>query len=367
MNLTGMGYQPAAFEEPSGKGWLIVGAVLIALLGFGTALAIGPANVKALLSRHLSLASLAGTGPPPRAAASDKPRLETKAPDAPDVPSGSMQFGGRSDSMLNPGVEPGPAKAPAPAETPAAAPAKSGDDAGASRVSPGTDTAEATASDLNETPEIAAAKTRQFQLEHSQSNAVPRTPPVPDGSFSRAVPTSAPPAAAPGSIPAQPNDRTMDAYAQSVPAASGSAAMSAAQTSPPPVGGSATTPAASVPAGTVAISSHFHSLRGEESFASFQGRPLQVGQLVAIHQPNYPTEAERAHVEGTVQLRATVDQVGRVEIVHLLSGPPMLVPAALEAVREWRYAPTILEGRAVESVNDVTVVFRLANSTSSPR
>ena len=63
------------------------------------------------------------------------------------------------------------------------------------------------------------------------------------------------------------------------------------------------------------------------------GDGLVIGQVVSIRQPVYPVEAEREHVEGTVQLRATVDPTGRVEIVQAISGPPILVPAAIEAVR----------------------------------
>jgi len=86
-----------------------------------------------------------------------------------------------------------------------------------------------------------------------------------------------------------------------------------------------------------------------------------------MRQPAYPVEAERTHVEGTIELRVIVDQVGAVEIVQLVSGPPILAPAAINAVREWRYRPTILNGRAVQSVEDISVVFRLGNSVSSPR
>ncbi len=94
---------------------------------------------------------------------------------------------------------------------------------------------------------------------------------------------------------------------------------------------------------------------------------LQIGQLVTMKQPLYPIEAGRAHVEGAVQLRATVDQAGRVEIVQAVSGPPMLIAPAVEAVREWRYKPTTINGTALESVEDVTVVFRLSNAASLSR
>jgi len=92
-----------------------------------------------------------------------------------------------------------------------------------------------------------------------------------------------------------------------------------------------------------------------------------IGQLLSIHQPVYPVEAERARVEGTVRVRATVDQIGRVTVVQAISGPPMLIAAAVDAVREWRYGPTISDARAVESVEDITVAFHLGSSVASPR
>ena len=115
------------------------------------------------------------------------------------------------------------------------------------------------------------------------------------------------------------------------------------------------------------LDSHFHSIQGSGPNQVPEGSRLTVGQLVSIRQPVYPVEAAREHVEGTVHLRAVVDQLGKVEAIHLVSGPPILVPAAIDAVHEWRYGPTILGGKAVESVEDIIVVFRLANSVASPR
>jgi protein TonB len=93
---------------------------------------------------------------------------------------------------------------------------------------------------------------------------------------------------------------------------------------------------------------------------------LQIGQLASFRQPVYPVEAVRAHVEGTVELRVMVDQSGTVENIRLVSGPPLLVPTAITAVKQWRYGRTALNGRAVESVEDVSVTFRLGNSAASP-
>jgi TonB family protein len=354
IDFTGFGYQPPAFEEPSGKGWLIAGAVLVALLGFGTALALGPANVKGIFFRHFSWHALSSEGPPPPANASEKAPADASAADTPRAASSPMPFDGSSQqSILNPGVEPA-AGGEGPKASSSSRPSRIGKgrapDSGEIDVASSPAKIETGAPGAEETPEVAEAKTRQFQMEHSQlSGAAGAVPPaVADSRTPRQVPSTAP-LATPGAAASTPNERTMDAYAEPVPARSHSSGTAAAT------------------AGTVAISSHFHSIRGQESLAAPPERALQIGQLTSIHPPEYSAEAERAHVEGTVQLRATVDQIGRVEIVHVLSGPAMLVPAAVEAVRQWRYGPTILDGRAVEGVNDISVVFRLSNAASSPR
>jgi len=66
-------------------------------------------------------------------------------------------------------------------------------------------------------------------------------------------------------------------------------------------------------------------------------------------------------------LRVLVNQAGTVESVRVVSGPPLLVPYAVNSVRQWRYSQTILNGRAVGSAEDVAVAFRLGNSAASPR
>jgi protein TonB len=114
----------------------------------------------------------------------------------------------------------------------------------------------------------------------------------------------------------------------------------------------------------VAISSHFQSVWGEDWRP---GDSLQIGQLASFSQPNYPTEATRARVEGIVMLHVLVNPMGTVESVRLLNGPPLLVPAAINAVRRWRYRQTVFNGRAVGSLEDVTVAFRLGNRAASPR
>jgi len=84
------------------------------------------------------------------------------------------------------------------------------------------------------------------------------------------------------------------------------------------------------------------------------------GYLVNRVQPRYPAIARQARVEGTVLLAATINRQGDIEDLQLISGHPMLAPAAIEAVRQWRYRPYRLNGRPVEVQTRITLVFSLA-------
>jgi protein TonB len=66
-----------------------------------------------------------------------------------------------------------------------------------------------------------------------------------------------------------------------------------------------------------------------------------------------------AHISGAVELEGIIDTGGRIRDLHALSGNPLLVPAALEAVRQWVYSPTLLNGKPVEVIAPITVIFRL--------
>lgn len=86
-----------------------------------------------------------------------------------------------------------------------------------------------------------------------------------------------------------------------------------------------------------------------------------VQEALLIHrvEPTYPPLARQARIEGTVRLHAVIDREGRVESLEVLSGPPLLVQAALAAVRQWRYQPTLLSGVPVEVETYITVIFQL--------
>jgi protein TonB len=86
---------------------------------------------------------------------------------------------------------------------------------------------------------------------------------------------------------------------------------------------------------------------------------VQAARLVFGPKPAYPALAKTARVEGSVRLHALIARDGTVENVQLISGPPLLVAAAMEAIRQWRYQPTILNGESVPVETDILVTFTL--------
>ena len=87
-----------------------------------------------------------------------------------------------------------------------------------------------------------------------------------------------------------------------------------------------------------------------------------VTQGLLIHkvQPNYPPLARQARIQGSVVLQAVISKDGAIENLRLMSGHPMLAPAAIDAVKQWRYKPYILNGEPVEVETQITVNFTLA-------
>jgi len=77
-------------------------------------------------------------------------------------------------------------------------------------------------------------------------------------------------------------------------------------------------------------------------------------------EPVYPPLARAARIQGTVTLRVVINKSGDVENMQLISGHPMLVGAAIDAVRQWRYRPYILNDEPVEVETQVTVNFSLS-------
>ncbi len=86
---------------------------------------------------------------------------------------------------------------------------------------------------------------------------------------------------------------------------------------------------------------------------------VQAALLVHRVEPEYPALARQARVEGTVELHAVIGRDGTIESLEALNGHPLLVKAALDAVRRWRYRPTMLGTEAVEVDTYITVHFVL--------
>lgn len=89
------------------------------------------------------------------------------------------------------------------------------------------------------------------------------------------------------------------------------------------------------------------------------GGSVQAARLIRQVTPVYPPLAKSARISGTVRLEAVIGPDGNVEQLRAVSGHPLLTPAALNAVREWRYQPTLLNGRAVEVATVIDVNFVL--------
>ncbi|HYW40809.1 MAG TPA: energy transducer TonB [Terriglobales bacterium] len=96
-------------------------------------------------------------------------------------------------------------------------------------------------------------------------------------------------------------------------------------------------------------------------------KPLRVsnlgeGNLIYRVQPNYPSIARQARVQGTVELRAIISKAGTIENLVVVRGHPMLAAAAIDAVRQWRYRPYLLNNEPIEVETEITVNFVLSGS-----
>ena len=98
--------------------------------------------------------------------------------------------------------------------------------------------------------------------------------------------------------------------------------------------------------------------RSEERIVKVSGT-VQQAQLILRIEPRYPPLAVQTRKEGTVLLHAMISVEGRITALEVVSGPPLLVQSALDAVRQWRYRPTYLSGEPVEVETSITVIFRL--------
>src|SRR5215510_1600412 len=90
-----------------------------------------------------------------------------------------------------------------------------------------------------------------------------------------------------------------------------------------------------------------------------QGGAVTAASLINKVNPSYPPLARQTRISGTVRLHAIISKDGSVQQLEVLSGHPLLVQAALDAVRQWRYRPTLLNGEPVEVDTTIDVIFSL--------
>jgi TonB family protein len=139
---------------------------------------------------------------------------------------------------------------------------------------------------------------------------------------------------------------------------------------PAPVSKATSAPAANQPvtpanmtAAVAILADPYPSLRIPDGNPKKQRKAtsLQLGHLLSRVEPVYPEDAKQQGIQGTVKLHAIIDRHGSVENLQSVNGPPVLVAAAMNAVRQWRFSETLLAGQSVETEEDIDVVFRLSS------
>jgi TonB family protein len=90
---------------------------------------------------------------------------------------------------------------------------------------------------------------------------------------------------------------------------------------------------------------------------------VMQGELIHQVNPVYPEVAKAAHVQGIVVLRAVIGKTGEIKALQMISGPPMLAGSAMDAVRQWKYKPYVLNGEPTEVETTINVNFSFAEST----
>lgn len=88
---------------------------------------------------------------------------------------------------------------------------------------------------------------------------------------------------------------------------------------------------------------------------------LDPAMLVHRVEPLYPTLPKQIHKEGRVELRAIIANDGSIKSLEVISGDPMFYQSALDAVSQWRYKPTILNGQPVEIDTHITVIYTMSH------
>ena len=104
------------------------------------------------------------------------------------------------------------------------------------------------------------------------------------------------------------------------------------------------------------------SIQSQPSLAKIRiSQGVSQGLLIKRVQPKYPQNALAMHLQGAVQLEATIDKEGKIANLTILKGDAVLARSAMEAVRQWRYKPYYLDGAPVDIQTQITVNFKLPN------
>ena len=94
------------------------------------------------------------------------------------------------------------------------------------------------------------------------------------------------------------------------------------------------------------------------------GGEVQAGRILQMVQPVYPKLARQGRIQGNVQLKAIISADGKIKTLSVVSGHPLLVDAAMDAVRHWTYQPTLLNGLPVEVKTEILVRFELGHKAT---
>jgi len=92
-----------------------------------------------------------------------------------------------------------------------------------------------------------------------------------------------------------------------------------------------------------------------------QGGAVTAASIITQTRPDYPPLARQARIQGTVVLHAIIDKQGKVAQLEIVSGHPLLVQSAMDAVKQWRYKPTQLNGDPVEVDTTIQVTFTMGS------
>ncbi len=90
------------------------------------------------------------------------------------------------------------------------------------------------------------------------------------------------------------------------------------------------------------------------------GGGVQSAKLMSGPKPAYPPLARTTRTQGTVRIQALIGRDGVIRNLQVVSGPPLLISAAIEAVQQWRYQPTLLNGEPVEVITEIDINFTLS-------